>query len=139
MKKEVVITIDGRQEGDEEGIVISVPGIYHFTNRVHYVQYEEHESDSGKIVENMLRITLEQVVLTKKGPQMSKMIFNPKEITQTSYQTPYGDLILDIQTSCLRVKEQEDKIVVNLMYSLSEGGGELSKNKLRIVIESAIE
>lgn len=139
MKKEVMITIDGRQDGDEEGIAITVPGIYHFTNRVHYVQYEEQESDSNKIIENMLRITLEQVALTKKGPQMTKMIFSPKEITQTSYQTPYGALNIDIQTSALKVEEQEDRIEVNLMYSLSEGGMELSKNRLGIAIESVIE
>lgn len=139
MKKEVVITIDGRQDGDEDGIVISTHGIYHFTNRVHYVQYEEQELDSEKIIDNILRITLEQVILTKKGPQLSKMIFSPKEITQTIYQTPYGALSIDIHTSSLKVKEQEDRIEVYLMYSLSEGGMELSKNKLGIVIESVIE
>ncbi|MFT4144943.1 MAG: DUF1934 domain-containing protein [Mobilitalea sp.] len=135
MKREVMITIDGRQEGDEEAIVVSVPGIYHFTNKVHYVQYKDQESDGGMSIENMLRITLEQVVLMKKGPQTSKMIFNPKEITQTVYQTPYGALSLDIQTSLLEVKEQIDRIEVNLRYSLSEGERELSKNGLRIRIE----
>lgn len=137
MTKEILIAIKGVQEGlEEEPVVLTATGSYHLTKAWHYIQYDERLSEEQPVIKSTIKIAPKQVILTKNGTQFSQMIFDLNEVTQTAYNTPYGNLILDILTKSIQVEESADKIEATMEYSLMESGKHLSNNKIYIIISS---
>jgi uncharacterized beta-barrel protein YwiB (DUF1934 family) len=64
------------------------------------------------------------------------MIFNLTQSTESFYQTPYGNLLLQIQTSELIMEEKAEEIRVKLQYTLSVNEEQLSVNHIRIKVIS---
>ncbi len=138
MTKEVLITIEGRQLGsDEEPIISTVPGVYHYRNGKHYIQYDEPLTDTPAVSKNMIKIEPSRVVLTKKMVRISEMIFDRAGITRVDYQTPYGELVFDLQTYSILLKEEQDSLEVYMEYSLYSNSAHVSDNSILITIASA--
>lgn len=135
MTKEVQITIRGIQD-QEEAIHLSAPGIYHQTRGRHYIQYKEKLSEDQGVTKNTIKITPTQIELIKKGTELSRMVFDLKESTQTIYNTPYGGFAMKIHTSSILLNESADQINVALEYTLSTEKEHISKNKLSLIITS---
>jgi len=72
--------------------------------------------------------------LSKKVMQVSQMIFDLQEITQTAYLTPYGNLMLGIKTASINLKEELERIEVSMDYALSSEEAFLSDNSIRITV-----
>ena len=137
MTKEILIAIKGVQEGlEEEPVVLTATGSYHLTKAWHYIQYVERLSEEQPVIKSNIKISPQQVILTKSGVHFSQMIFDLNEVTQTSYNTPYGNLILDILTKSIQVEESTEKIEATMEYSLMESGKHLSNNKIYILISA---
>lgn len=135
MTKEVLITIEGQQIGSEDAPIIETAlGTYHFKDGKHYIQYEEMFEEQQATSKNIIKIAPTKVVLTKKMIHSSEMVFDLKEVTQTVYYTSYGDLTLDINTSSIILKEEEDRIELNMKYALSTEDAHVSDNSIRITI-----
>lgn len=135
MTKDVLVTIEGTRLGtDEETIVVSVPGVYHFTNEKHFIQYEEKIVDSDIVSKNIMKISPTHIILTKKTSQVSQMEFDLKNVTQTMYPTIYGNLPFDIRTESIQLGETEDRIEIKLRYSLFTGDAHVSDNSILIII-----
>ncbi len=139
MIKEVIVTIEGIRIGtEEEPIVVTVPGIYHFTNGKHYIQYEEKIADSDAVSKNIMKISPTHIVLSKKTTQVSQMEFDLKETTQTVYPTVYGNLPFDIRTDSILLEETQDLIEVKLLYTLFTGDAHVSDNSIMISIAAEV-
>lgn len=137
MTKKVFIKIVGSQPGtEEEPVSMSACGIYHLTNGKHYIQYDEKSEDDKVVLNNIIKISEERILLTKKGAQNSQMDFDLSAATQTIYQTPYGNLPLDIMTKSIIINETAEKMVVELKYALFSNESQLSDNKLVIIVEA---
>jgi uncharacterized beta-barrel protein YwiB (DUF1934 family) len=137
MTKEVLVTIEGLQLKDEESKISSTAsGIYHFRNGKHYIQYDEITMDEESITQNVIKITPDQLEIIRKGTNTSHMIFNLTQSTESFYQTPYGNLLLQIQTSELIMEEKAEEIRVKLQYTLSVNEEQLSVNHIRIKVIS---
>lgn len=133
MTKDVIVTIDGRQLGEEDGVIsTTASGIYHQRGNKHFVYYDEKAEDGEGITKNTIKITPNQIEIIKKGINSSHMIFHVKETTDTCYQTPYGSLLLTIQTLELQVEDSLDEIRVKLQYTLSAKDAHLSDNSIMI-------
>jgi uncharacterized beta-barrel protein YwiB (DUF1934 family) len=135
MTKDVLISIVGLQLGaDDEPVIMTAHGSYHFTNGKHYIQYDEKLADKVSATKNTIKISQNQVTLARKGKQSSKMDFDLNSVTQTLYQTPYGDIELEIKTKLIQLTEEADKVEVKLEYMLSTNDVYLSENSLSIII-----
>jgi uncharacterized beta-barrel protein YwiB (DUF1934 family) len=66
------------------------------------------------------------------------MEFDLNEITQTIYQTAYGDLNFDIRTDSIVISEEAERIEVSMNYSLSTNDAHVSDNRIRITIEAVL-
>ncbi|HHV09441.1 MAG TPA: DUF1934 domain-containing protein [Clostridiales bacterium] len=138
MTKEVLIRIEGRQIGsDEEPIITTAPGVYHYRNGKHYIQYNETLLDASAVSKNMIKIEPSKVVLTKKMVRVSDMVFDRAGTTRLDYQTPYGDLSFDLQTYSILLKEGQDRLEVYMEYSLYSNSAHVSDNSILITIASA--
>ena len=137
MTKEVIITIEGIQSGTgEEPILVTAPGIYHYINGRHFIQYEEKTEDAGKVSKNTIKISASNILLDRKTPNLSRMEFDLAAKTRTYYRTQYGDMVFDIKTESIKLEEGPDKIAVGLLYTLFTNEEKLSDNNIIITINA---
>lgn len=136
MEKDVLITIGGTLtdgEGKDNVDVVS-PGQYFWKNEKHFLIYEEVLEDSSGSINNMIRISPEEVSVRKKGLVNSEMIFRTDRETVTEYGTPYGVITLGIHTNRIRICETEEKISVLIDYYLTMDGRKATDNYIRLQV-----
>ncbi|MEG2513546.1 MAG: DUF1934 domain-containing protein, partial [Acetivibrio sp.] len=108
MDKDVLVSISGLQfEMDqEETMEVISPGEYYFKNGKHYVFFEEmtelDEYNRG-LSKNRLKIGSGQIELQKKGYSNTTLLFEKDKKNMTYYRTPYGELLVGIHTTDIKV------------------------------------
>ena len=137
MNKEVIINISGLQldAGTEEPIELMTTGDYYLKNGKHYVIYEELTDDS-QVVKNRLKISPKVVEVTKKGASSSHMVFERGKENLTYYDTPFGSLLLGINTSKIDLEEKEDSMALHIDYGLSINSDHVSDCSIDVSIAS---
>lgn len=137
MNKEVIINISGLQldAGTEEPIELMTTGDYYLKNGKHYVIYDELTDDS-QVVKNRLKISPKVVEVTKKGASSSHMVFERGKENLTYYDTPFGSLLLGINTSKIDLEEKEDSMALHIDYGLSINSDHVSDCSIDVSIAS---
>ena len=137
MNKEVIINISGLQldAGTEEPIELMTTGDYYLKNGKHYVIYDELTDDS-QVVKNRLKISPKVVEVTKKGASSSRMVFERGKENLTYYDTPFGSLLLGINTSKIDLEEKEDSMALHIDYGLSINSDHVSDCSIDVSIAS---
>ena len=137
MNKEVIINISGLQldAGTEEPIELMTTGDYYLKNVKHYVIYDELTDDS-QVVKNRLKISPKVVEVTKKGASSSHMVFERGKENLTYYDTPFGSLLLGINTSKIDLEEKEDSMALHIDYGLSINSDHVSDCSIDVSIAS---
>lgn len=121
MTKDVLIAIKGLQfEGaeDAEEIEVIQRGKYYQRNGSHYLVYEEPVEGSRDTILNRIKFTDDEAQVTKKGAVNTMLSFRQNEKNMTNYATPYGNLIMGINTQQIDLNITDDKIKLNIEYSL---------------------
>ena len=120
MKKEVLLALKGLQfaaaEEDARALETITPAEYYKRNDSHY------------------KIKGSQVEVTKKGFINVHMIFEQNKRNMTRYGTPYGDILIGIDTGDIRIIEDEDSIHVDVDYSLEANYEHMADCKLEMNI-----
>lgn len=137
MNKKVMINISGLQldVSSEEPIELMTTGDYYLKNGKHYILYDELTDDS-QIVKNRLKISPKVVEVTKKGAGSSHMVFERGKENLTYYDTPFGSLLLGINTSKIDLKEKEDSMDLHIDYGLSINSDHISDCSIDVSISS---
>ena len=137
MNKEVIINISGLQldAGTEEPIELMTTGDYYLKNGKHYVIYDELTDDS-QVVKNRLKISPKVVEVTKKGASSSHIVFERGKENLTYYDTPFGSLLLGINTSKIDLEEKEDSMALHIDYGLSINSDHVSDCSIDVSIAS---
>ena len=121
MTEDVLVSVKGlhtlNTAQDEEIEIISA-GKYFFRNGKHYLFYDEQVEDSGAVVSNRIVCRDGCVELTKKGPVNVKMSLLADEKTKCWYETPFGEMLVGIEVTDMKVEEQEDLLEINIAYRL---------------------
>ena len=102
----------------ENAIETITKGQYYFKNNMHYVTYEDMIDEFSGPTKNLLKFNDTYCALTKKGAANVNMIFEKHKKNLTNYGTPYGDIVIGIETSKVQVMESEKKIKVGIQYAL---------------------
>ena len=136
MTKDVTITIEGYQPGTEEDPIIqSCSGTCRLHQDKYYIQYEELMEDGEGMIRNMMKLSLSQIEMTKKGAAASQMSFDINKETAAIYQTPYGSLSFQVKTDGIQLEESENRIEAVLTYALYSGDSHISDHRTIIRIE----
>lgn len=138
MKKDVLVSISGLQyeiDKDEAVEVISA-GKYYKRDEKHYVLYEEMLEDITGTTNCTIEISGKKLDIIKRGINNVHMIFEENTKNTTFYHTPYGDLLVGIYTKLMKVKEEEDKLTVDVEYSLDINYSHVSDCQIQIKITS---
>lgn len=122
MDKNVLVALKGLQftvgDSGEQLLETIMPARYYKKNNNHYVIYDEIMEGFEESTKNMIKFHDSLVEVTKKGLINVHMIFEKDRMNIANYATPFGDILIGIDTSEIQVQEQEDKIKINVSYSL---------------------
>ncbi len=121
MTKDVMISIKGMQfEGNLDGDNIEViqQGQYYQRNGMHYLVYEEAVEGTDKVNKNMIKFNDRELSVTKKGVINVSMNFSEKVKNLTDYQTPFGSIMIGLDTHSIEVNENPKKLSLDVSYSL---------------------
>jgi uncharacterized beta-barrel protein YwiB (DUF1934 family) len=139
MKKDVLITIQGLQfeeQKESETIETISRGKYYKRNGNHYVLFEEAFDEGGETVQNILKFNENEMQLTKKGPLNTSMIFEKNRKNIANYNTPFGAMQIGIDARELWIKEESEKISLDVDYAMDINYEYLADCKISVVIES---
>ncbi len=125
MTKEVLITIQGLQydvetqsEEELDQIESIYPGEYYQRNGAHYIMYEELVEDETTPIKNVMKLREGEFTLTKKGMVNVQMVFTEGKKTMTSYATPFGNIMIALDTEKITVQETESEMKIHIQYGL---------------------
>lgn len=140
MTKEVLLTLQGLQfdqrEEDAEKIETVTVGDYFKKNDRHYVVYEEITEGFEQPTKNRLKFSEHMVELTRNGLVNVHMVFQENKKNMSNYNTPFGQILVGIDTKRISIDEKEDNIVVDVDYALDINYEFLSDCHIKIDIRS---
>ena len=137
MTKDVLIAIKGMQfEGaeDPEEIEVIQRGQYYERNGSHYLMYEEPVEGTTEVIKNRIKFKEEEVQVAKKGAVNTILTFTKNEKNMTNYATPFGNLVVGIDTRGIALDLQEDKMDIKVDYSLDINYEFLADCKISIAV-----
>lgn len=140
MTKEVKISVCGTQWGEEieeNTIETEADGEYFYKNGSHYVFYQEVMEEHSKPSKTRIKWKENELELIRQGVVDTRMIFEENQTHMTDYATPYGSLLLGVNTKTVKVEEKEEEISILVEYQLELDGEVLSGHRLQIGIYSA--
>lgn len=137
MTKEVLISIKGLQFGEEDHedeLESITTGTYYYKNGSHYVLYEEATEGFDETSRNRLKFREHEMSLTKSGLVNVQMIFEENRKNMSSYHTPYGDIMIGIDTRTVEIEEKQEQINLKVDYALEVNYQHFADCKIEICI-----
>ena len=145
MTKDVLVSISGMHMGivstqpdeEDEPIEVVTPASYYCRNGKHYIIYEEVLEGMAGTIRNKIKITgTDSIEIMKSGASSSHMIFERNRKNQTYYRTPYGQMLIGVNTKNMEVSVDDDKIRVSLDYELDVNHEPLADCRIKMNIMS---
>lgn len=140
MTENVLISISGLQftEGEDNSTPVEVitGGDYHKKNESHYIVYDEISEEIGTVTKNTIKLRENKIEIMKEGNTNVHMIFEKGKKNLTSYNTPFGSLLLAIHANEIQITEGEHTIDVFIDYMLEANYEPIADCKLKMQITS---
>lgn len=136
MTKDVIVTVKGFQFAEEQDEIETVcEGEYFEVKDSQFVVYEEKIDGYDKTINNRIKIKPNEITVTKKGPYQVQMIFEEGKKTRSQYMTPYGCIMLEMDTRKVEVKSTDEQIELLIEYGLDANEQFVSDCKIVINIK----
>lgn len=139
MTKEVFLSLKGLQMEngeDAQEMETITPADYYRKKDSHYVIYEEMTEGFNEKTRNMIKFRESYLEVSKKGLINVHMIFEKNKKNMTSYMTPYGNILIGIDTESVFLKENEDQIRLEVEYSLEANYQHLADCRIELELRS---
>lgn len=121
-KLPVLLSIRGEQYFDDidpDATELVTEGTMTLTADGMVLRYQETELTGMEGTTTTFEVKGPQVILTRSGAVNSQMIFEEGRRHTSLYETPYGELTVDIQTSSLRHTLSPRGGVMEIRYSIA--------------------
>ncbi len=138
MTKNVIISLMGLQyavEEEEAPIEVINFGQYYKKGEKHYLLYEETD-ESGKATKCRIKVSEKELELQKRDRTNTRLLFLPGEQYLTNYETPYGGLLVGVNTRSLELYEEEEFLRATLKYGLEINGEKTGDCTLVLKVQS---
>ena len=135
MTKDVFLSLKGLQmeSGEEAQEMETITAADYYRKKdSHYVVYEEMTEGFKESTKNMIKFKDSYLEVSKKGLINVHMIFEENKKNMTSYMTPYGNILIGIDTESISLKEKEDQIRLEVEYSLDANYQHLADCKIEL-------
>ena len=138
MNREVELVLSGLHDAegasDKDAVETAQTAQYFKRNDSHYLLYEEDMEGFDGICKSRIKFRDNLLELTRQGAVEMHMIFEENKRHVVPYNTPYGQLMLGIETRRVQVEEQEDQICVTVEYILKKKRKHFSESSLKLHI-----
>ena len=141
MDKDVWVSVAGLQFGaNPEGdrIEIMTPGSYYKKKDKHYLMYDEIMEGSDEVTKNVVRFDGDMLSISTSGFANVEMVFEKNKRNMTNYVTPYGSLLVGIDTDNIDIRESEDVINIDIDYALDINYEHLANCKIKMEIKNSV-
>ena len=121
-KLPVLLSIRGEQYFDDidpDATELMTEGIMEVTDDGIVLSYEESELTGMEGTTTTFEVKGPRVTLTRSGAVNSQMVFEEGRQHTSLYETPFGELSVDIQTSELRHNLSERGGLMEIKYSIA--------------------
>lgn len=146
MTKDVLVSISGLHmdmnaeipgPDTEDVIEVVTPATYYEKNEKHYILYDEVVEGVSGTIKNKIKISgTDSVEIMKSGLSNTHMIFEKNKKNLTYYKTPYGQMLVGLNTRSMEVNVSEEVIKVLVDYELEVNHEPLAECKIRMKISS---
>ena len=148
MNKDVLVCIRGLQfaetdikeastDEDLEKIETICPGEYFYRNNTHFILYEELFEGFEEPVKNIVKLREKEFSLLKKGVINVHMVFSEGKKTLTEYATPFGTILLALDTYNIGVEQGEDFLNNTIGYGMEANYQFIADCNITIKIKEA--
>ena len=132
----VLLTIRSEQrytDMDPDSIELVTEGTLSVTREGEIrLSYEESELTGMEGTTTVFTVQGPRVILSRTGRVNSQMVFEEGKQHTSLYETPFGELAIDIQTSRLRHSLTERGGLLDLRYSISVDHSATGRNAFKI-------
>lgn len=112
-------------------------GEYYDRNGARYILYEEAAEGLEEPLKNMIKLKGGEFTLTKKGAVNVQMVFTEGKKTITEYATPFGSILIGLDTSRVELlEENEDRFLIQIDYALEANYQFIADCHIRITVSS---
>lgn len=130
MTKDVLVSISGnhidRMDGavqmekdGDEAIEVVTPAQYYLRNGKHYIIYDEVVEGMAGTIHNKIKITgTDMIEIVRSGLSSSHMVFEKNKKSLTYYHTPFGQMLVGVNTKEMQIQIAENRIDVQVGYEL---------------------
>lgn len=118
---------------EPEVILTKTTGSYCLKNGFHTINYYELD-EYGSATDNFILLSEKQMQMRKSGSFSGQFLFVLDNRTETSYLTPFGKIIFEVETESYNLNVQKDCLNVQLRYRLYTSNQLFSENFVSIEI-----
>ncbi len=120
MTKEVLLSLKGLQfDGmGQEDLTTILPAEYYWKNGKHYVIYEEVAEGYTGATRNVIKFQDHTLDVIKKGEVNVHLLFEENRKNLSNYATPFGEIMVGINTTHMEMTENENQIRLDVSYGL---------------------
>ncbi|MBQ2387439.1 MAG: DUF1934 domain-containing protein [Clostridia bacterium] len=119
---------------ESETIELTTVGNFSRVNNKWIIAYSEVIDDSGVEVKTLVRVTDDEVIITRNNDSNSRLIMKLHERNLCHYGTEYGPLMLGVFCSDIKNKLNENGGSVEMTYTLDVNAAVLSTNEVNIKV-----
>jgi len=141
MTKDVLISITGLHfevfedvgENRNDQIKVITPGNYYLRKGKHYILYDEVIEGMAGTIKNRIKITDNKTLeILKTGLSNAHMIFEKDQKNLAYYETPFGQLLVGVNTTKMDISVTENRIDVSVDYELDVNHEPLADCQIRL-------
>jgi uncharacterized beta-barrel protein YwiB (DUF1934 family) len=136
-KMPVLLFIQGEQyyDGvDPDSVELMTEGTMEVEGDTYRLTYQESELTGMEGTTTTFEVRGPQVILTRAGGVNSQMVFEEGQQHTSLYETPYGELSIDVQTSRLHHTLSEQGGKMEIHYSIAVEHTVAGRNTFKIRI-----
>ena len=136
--REVLLTVHGchkEKEGEWEGIEVTTTGSLYDKNNSLFLLYDEvMGEDEADISHNRVKIEQNplQISITRTGAIANCMTFSEGYVEQSTFGTPFGNMVMEIRTKEVRFDQNEEGFHIYIVYDLVMDYDYASSSKIQI-------
>ena len=142
MTKDVLLSIKGLYTEDNEdadSIETLTPAEFYIKENVYYLFFEEIMDDSTGVTKSRIKYSDKCFELTRKGEISVHLLFEEGKKTLNTYQMPYGNLVVGLDTKRIHMNETEDEIRIIIDYAMEINYQQVSDNTIDITIKAVYQ
>ena len=137
-KLPVVLFVRGEQyfdNVDPDATELVTEGVLELTETGLRLTYQETALTGMEGTTTVFEVSGRQVILTRAGNVNSRMVFEEGRQHTSLYETPFGELSVDIQTSALRHNLTERGGILEIQYSIAVEHTVTGRNSFKLRVK----